>query len=75
MDLRTLFLAHLGRRMAWLEQGLAATGFDALVISSGAPVSYYADDHEAPFQGVPHFRGGLIADQMHNLMERSMVEV
>jgi Xaa-Pro dipeptidase len=56
MDLRTLFLDHLGRRMAWLEQGLAATGFDALVISSGAPVSYYADDHEAPFQGVPHFR-------------------
>ncbi|MDR3672547.1 MAG: Xaa-Pro dipeptidase [Holophaga sp.] len=56
MSLPSLFRDHLELRLAYLEQALAATGFESLVISSGAPFTYYADDHEAPFQGVPHFR-------------------
>lgn len=56
MDLRQLFQDHLQLRLDYLERALAATGHDALVISAGAPFTYYADDHEAPFQGVPHFR-------------------
>lgn len=35
MDHAALFLDHLRERQAYLEQGLAATGFEALVISSG----------------------------------------
>jgi len=68
MDLRTLFRDHLDRRLAWLEQGLAASGFDALVISSGVPFTYYADDHEAPFQGVPHFRHYCPLEGPHHLL-------
>ncbi|HLO68529.1 MAG TPA: Xaa-Pro dipeptidase [Holophaga sp.] len=52
----TLFRAHLRERMAWLEKALAANGFDALVVSAGQPFTYFADDQDAPFNTVPHFR-------------------
>ncbi|MCC6406739.1 MAG: Xaa-Pro dipeptidase, partial [Planctomycetes bacterium] len=30
-------------------------GFDALVLSSGKPFTYYSDDQDAPFRTTPHF--------------------
>jgi Xaa-Pro dipeptidase len=56
MDLKALFLEHLDTRMRYASKALSATGFDALVISSGEPHTYFADDCDAPFRPVPHFR-------------------
>ena len=54
--LTPLFQDHLKIRLAYLEQALAATAFDALVVSAGQPHTYFADDQDAPFNTVPHFR-------------------
>jgi Xaa-Pro dipeptidase len=56
MTLAELFLDHLEVRLAYAEKALAAHGFDCLVISSGTPFTYFADDQDAPFNTVPHFR-------------------
>ncbi len=54
-DYAQLFRDHLARRQSDAEESLARTGFSALVISSGAPHTYFADDQDAPFHPVPHF--------------------
>jgi len=51
-----LFLEHLSVRLDYAGKALAANGFDTLVISSGTPSTYFADDQDAPFHTVPHFR-------------------
>jgi len=56
MSLAELFLDHLKARLAYAEKALAAHDFDCLVISSGTPFTYFADDQDAPFNTVPHFR-------------------
>jgi Xaa-Pro dipeptidase len=56
MDVKTLFLDHLKVRLAFAEKALAATKFEGLVISSGAPFTYFSDDQQAPFHTIPHFR-------------------
>lgn len=50
-----LFLDHLRVRQSKAEAALAATGFDSLVIQSGKPFTYFADDMDAPFRTTPHF--------------------
>jgi len=50
-----LFPAHVKERQTRAEAALAATGYDALVIQSGVPFTYYADDQDAPFKPTPHF--------------------
>lgn len=52
----THYPAHVLERQRKAEAALAAEGFDALVISSGKPFTYYADDQDAPFRSVPHFK-------------------
>jgi Xaa-Pro dipeptidase len=54
-DIAGLFAAHVKRLQVETEKALAATGHDSLVISSGAPFTYFADDQDAPFRPVPHF--------------------
>jgi Xaa-Pro dipeptidase len=56
MSLTELFLEHLKVRLAYADQAMAANGFDSLVISSGKAFTYFADDQDAPFTTVPHFR-------------------
>ena len=56
MPLAELFLDHLDARQAYAEKAMAAHGFDSLIISSGTPFTYFADDQDAPFVAVPHFR-------------------
>lgn len=56
MDLKTLFNAHLSERLAYAEKALVANALDALVISSGAAYTHFADDQDAPFRPTPHFR-------------------
>jgi Xaa-Pro dipeptidase len=55
MDLAGLFSSHAQRLQAETEKALEATGHDSLVLSSGAPFTYFADDQDAPFRPVPHF--------------------
>ncbi len=50
-----LYPAHIGELQRCTEVALAATSFDGLVIHSGTPLQYFADDHEAPFRSTPHF--------------------
>jgi Xaa-Pro dipeptidase len=56
MPLTQLFQDHLRIRLAYAEKAMAANDFDCLVISSGQPFTYFADDQDAPFNTVPHFR-------------------
>jgi len=54
--LARLFQDHLSTRMDYLGKALQTHAFDALVVSSGEPFTYFADDQEAPFNTIPHFR-------------------
>lgn len=50
-----LYPAHVRARQAKAEVALAAASFDAMVLQSGAPFTYHADDQDAPFHSAPHF--------------------
>ena len=69
MNLTPLFLEHLKVRLAYAEKALAATGFETLVISSGAPFTYFADDQQAPFHTVPHFRHYCPIEGPHHVLK------
>jgi len=68
MDLASLFSAHVQRLQAETEKALAATGHDSLVIGSGAPFTYFADDQDAPFRPVPHFAHWCPLGGPHHLL-------
>jgi Xaa-Pro dipeptidase len=53
--LSTHYPAHVATRQRTTEKALAATQFDALVIQSGVPFTYFVDDMDAPFHPTPHF--------------------
>jgi Xaa-Pro dipeptidase len=50
-----LFHQHILDRQEKAAEALSKTGYDVLVLSSGAPHTYFADDNDAPFHSVPHF--------------------
>jgi Xaa-Pro dipeptidase len=55
MDLARLFARHVDRLQEETAKSLADTGYGSLVVSSGAPHTYFADDQDAPFHATPHF--------------------
>jgi Xaa-Pro dipeptidase len=55
MELEGLFSKHVARLQAEAEKALGETGLDSLVVSSGVPFTYFADDRDAPFEPIPHF--------------------
>lgn len=55
MNLSSSFHEHVAERRRKAAEALAATGFEALVLSSGVPFTYFADDENAPFHSVAHF--------------------
>jgi len=55
MSLDTLFAEHIAERQSRLGAVLTAAGYDTLVVSSGQPHVYFADDEEANFRSVDHF--------------------
>ena len=69
MSLNLLFKDHLATRMAYLEKALQATAFDALVVSSGQAFTYFADDQDAPFNTVPHFRHYCPIEGPHHVLK------
>jgi len=56
MSISELFLDHLRVRLRYAEEALSVNNFDAMVISSGLPPTYFADSLTAPPDLVPHFR-------------------
>lgn len=51
----SLYAEHIALRQKTTAAALAATKYDALVISSGVPFTYFADDQEPPLHETPHF--------------------
>ena len=70
MDLATLFARHVERLQAETEKALAETGHASLVVSSGAPITYFADDQDAPFRPTPHFAHWCPLGGPHHLAPR-----
>lgn len=68
MDLSALYSRHVGRLQAETEKALAEAGFDSLVVSSGAPFTYFADDRDAPFEPTPHFAHWCPLGGPHHLL-------
>jgi len=69
MSLAALFLDHLKVRQAYAERAMAAHDCECLVIGSGAPFTYFADDQDAPFNTVPHFRHYCPLTGPHHLLK------
>jgi len=67
-ELTALFAAHAARLSAETEKALQATGYESLVIGSGAPFTYFADDQDAPFRPVPHFAHWCPLGGPHHLL-------
>lgn len=53
--LADLYHAHVAERCRTTELALAETGFERLLLHSGTPHTYFADDQDAPFHPTPHF--------------------
>lgn len=66
--LARLHAAHVATLQARAEEALAATRCDALVLSSGRPFTYHADDMEAPHHATPHFGHWTPMDGPHHLL-------
>ncbi|MCC7012089.1 MAG: Xaa-Pro dipeptidase [Planctomycetes bacterium] len=64
----SLYAEHIAARQRGVEAALAATGHDALVISSGQPFTYFADDQDAPFREVGHFAHWVPLRGPHHLL-------
>ncbi|MFO0985494.1 MAG: Xaa-Pro dipeptidase [Planctomycetota bacterium] len=55
MKTTQLYAAHLDELNQRTGAALCATRFDGLVIHSGTPLRYFADDQDATFRPTPHF--------------------
>jgi Xaa-Pro dipeptidase len=68
MDTATLFSSHVSRLQAETERSLSESDFDSLVVSSGTPFTYFADDRDAPFEPTPHFAHWCPLTGPHHLL-------
>ncbi len=63
-----LFHDHVRERQQKAAEALSRAGFDTLVLSSGAPFTYFADDNDAPFHSVAHFAHWCPIPGPHHLL-------
>jgi Xaa-Pro dipeptidase len=66
--LKKSYPGHVQELQKRVEEALEATGFEGLVLHSGTPLSYYADDQEAPFRSTPHFAHWVPLESPGNLL-------
>lgn len=59
---------HVQELQRRTEEVLSATDFEGLVIHSGTPFRYFADDEDAPFHPTPHFAHWLPLRTPGNLL-------
>ena len=64
-----LFSAHVAERSAAAARALSESGFSRLVVHSGVPFTYFADDNDAPFHSTPHFAHWAPVEGPHHLLE------
>ncbi len=60
--------SHVAARQAQAEAVLEATGYDALVLHSGQPMRYFADDTDAPHHPNAHFASWVPVEGPHHLL-------
>ncbi len=63
------YSTHVAARAATTARALEETGFDRLLIHSGVPFTYFADDNDAPFHSTPHFTHWAPVDGPHHLLD------
>ncbi len=63
-----LYTDHIRLRRERAAQALSLAGFDALVLDSGAPFRYWADDMDAPHHEAPHFAHWVPLTGPHHLL-------
>lgn len=68
-EVAPLYAAHVADRRATTEAALAAAGFDRLLLHSGRPFTYFADDQDAPFHPTPHFAHWAPVEGPHHLLD------
>jgi len=68
-DLSLLFSAHVAERTTTAARALAETGFSRLVVHSGVPFTYWADDADAPFHSTPHFAHWAPVEGPYHLLD------
>ena len=63
------YSAHVAARAATTARALQETGFDRLLIHSGAPFTYFADDNDAPFHSTPEFTHWAPVEGPYHLLD------
>ncbi len=66
MDLYAQHLAHLSKTTA---RALEETGFGRMVVHSGVPFTYFADDNDAPFRTTPTFAHWAPVEGPYHLLD------
>lgn len=67
--LESLFAAHVAERSRSTAKALEESGFDRLLVHSGTPFTYFADDNDAPFHPTPHFASWAPLEGPGHLLE------
>jgi Xaa-Pro dipeptidase len=62
------YAEHIKTRRARADRALADTGFQAMVLHSGSPLRYWADDMDAPHHEAAHFGHWLPLTGPHHLL-------
>jgi Xaa-Pro dipeptidase len=62
------FAAHLDELLGRLARALEASGHEVLVVGSGRPLTYYADDRQPPHCATPHFAWWCPLEGPHHLL-------
>lgn len=63
------YSAHVAARAATTARALQETGFDRLLIHSGTPFTYFADDNDAPFHSTPAFTHWAPVEGPHHILD------
>ncbi len=63
-----LFHQHVLERQKKAAEAFSKTGFDMLLLSSGEPYTYFADDDNAPFRAGAHFAHWCPMPGPHHLL-------
>ena len=64
-----LYAEHLARLAASTARALEETGFDRMVVHSGVPFTYFADDNDAPFHPTPTFAHWAPVEGPYHLLD------
>ncbi len=68
-DLSALYSEHVADRMTRTALALEETGFSRLLVHSGVPFTYWADDADAPFHSAPHFAHWAPVEGPYHLLD------